>query len=298
VIRLVQISDNTPSINTQRTPSEAVFHSALEQFIFNADDLALIKVAITKLINGEITETQFKEHLLLARQSMLKKIVQFFTDKNNEHKEIINNLNLNIKEYKELLMNIVPRLEILEKKLMSATSYTCINSIKLGSELPLEQKLKQALVQINIELWLKAFPLNADKVKVRDDYQFIIRFFTALGKYHDKLFNIEKSQDISNITRIENLNFPLNLHDNLVKLLSVRNNLNHDFYTISSDDIDLAYISYFQLIFHLFKEAVGKKLIESNYEQIKNYIKLFIQNQINIDSYTVSIAFNELNKEF
>ena len=298
MIRLVQISGNVPSINTQRTPSETVFHNALEQFIFNVDNLALMKVTITKLINGEISEAQFKEQLLLARQSMMKEIFQFFTGYNNERNEIINNLTRKVKEYKELLMDIIPRLETLEKKLKRPTSYTGENSVKLEPELPLDQKLKQVLVQINIELWLKAFPLNADKAKVRDDCQFIIRFFTALEKYHDKLFTIEKSQDMSNISRIENLNFPLNLHDNLVKLLSVRINLNHDFYTISSNDIELAYISYFRLIFHLFKEALGYELIAQNRGQIKDYIKLFIQSQINIDAYIVSIAINELNKEF
>lgn len=298
MIRLVQISDKAPSINTQRTPSEAVFHKALEHMIFNIDNLALIKVAITKLINGEITETQFKEQLLLTRQSMMKDIVQFFIDINNDRNEIINNLTLKVREYKELLMDIIPRLEMLEKKLMRPTSYTGVNNLKLEHELSLDQKLEQALIQINIELWLKAFLLNVDKVRVRDDYQFIIRFFTAFGKFYDGLFNIEEPQDVKNISRIENLNFPLELHDNLIKLLSIRISISHGFYTITPDDVELEYTTYFQVIFHLFKEALGDTVLESNRVEIKDYIKQLIQDQMNIDDYILSIGFSELNKEF
>ena len=110
--------------------------------------------------------------------------------------------------------------------------------------------------------------------------------------------SIDNPKDVKNISRIENLKFPLDLHDNLIKLLSIRISLSHGFYTLSSDDIELAYVTYFQLLFHLFKEALGGELIEQNRVQLKDHIKQFIQDQMDIDSYITSIAFNELKKKF
>ncbi|MFX0011383.1 MAG: hypothetical protein ACFE9R_13800 [Candidatus Hermodarchaeota archaeon] len=291
---MVQTSDSPSSLDTQRTHSVATFHNLLEQFVFNSENLNLVKTAIAKLISGEITEAQLKEQILFARISMMKEIVQLFIVYNTKHEKEKKSLTQQVAEYKELLTTIIPRLERLEQTLIPISSE---NNIKLDPEL-LEQKIEQAMTQIDIELWLKAFPLNQNKEKVRDDYRFVNQFFTAFGKYYDGQFNIENPQDVKNISRIEDLNFPLDLHDNLVKLLSIRISISHGFHILTSDDIELAYVTYFQLIFRLFKEALGDTVLELNRAQIKEYIKQLIEDQMNIDDYNLSIGIRELNKEF
>jgi hypothetical protein len=300
---MVQTSDNPSSGEPQRTPEEAAFRTLLEQFMFKAENLSLVKTAIAKLVRGEINETQLKEQILYARLSMMKEVIRLFIIHKGRYEEKIEGLTQQVGDYKELLKNIIPRLELLEQTISPTSSNiilpTNINDAKLEPE-RLEQKLKQAMAQINIELWIEVFPLNLNEEKVRDDYRFITQLFTILEIYHDDLFNIEESKrrNLENPPRIENLNFPLVLHDNLVKLLSIRNSIAHRLYTLKPNDVELAYVTYFQLIFHLFKEAFGNKLVEQNRVQIKAYFTQLIQDQMDIDSYITAIAYNELNKEF
>jgi hypothetical protein len=288
------------------------FPAVLEKIVFNKEELAELKDFITKFSTGEIDTTQLKQYILQTRIRIINDLTEFFpfyVEKMKIKEESLKNIKKNkgadgdisrlleqIKERDDLLNNLIPRILNLEKKISLSSPMPSSNIPSV--EMKIEDIINRALKTINIEHWLLAFLTNEDGSIIRNDYQFFQQFITTIEKYHDEILNLPYTHDTTNVERIENLILPDRFKDELIRILSVRNNLSHHFYKLCSDDVEHVYETYFDLIIYLITQALPKEMIEKSKQQIKHYLVDFIKQKINNETFIASIAYKLITTTF
>jgi hypothetical protein len=123
-----------------------IIRNFLESVLFKENDLAAIKEATTNLAQGIITTKQFKELILNSRLTILDelaKVVELYAQnlktKENENlnaNEILTltqenqRLRDELQEHKQLLSDIIPRIERLEQISSASNRDTLLDSFE------------------------------------------------------------------------------------------------------------------------------------------------------------------------
>ncbi|NHJ24213.1 MAG: hypothetical protein EAX89_06540 [Candidatus Lokiarchaeota archaeon] len=298
----------------QKKNQDNVLQTLLEQFVLNPEDLKVLKQKINQFTTGELTSTELKEYLLQSRITILNNLKRFFpfyakkvnSDGNYAVNEIDGNaqndgeiikLNRQLHEREALLQALVPRILTLEEKVGITPTHTP-TSLNSNTGINWEEEIKRALNAININHWLLVFLTNEDGTINRSDYQFYQRFFTTLTEYHDYRFSVPEGEKVTNLERIEHLVKSEKLRDAVVKLLMVRNNLSHSLYKLSNEDVDHAYITYFQFICYLLKQELNQDIVTTHKSNIRTFLIDFITEIFNNDTFIASIGCKIINNFF
>ncbi len=298
----------------QKKNQDDVLLTLLEQFVLSPEELEVLKQKINQFTTGELTSTELKEYLLHSRITLLNNLKEFFpfyaikynSDRKYEMSEPgekvqndgeIIKLKQELHERETLLQTLIPRIHILEEKLGLTPERAYISS-EDDKNANLAKEIKRALDAININLWLSSFPTDEGKKIIRNDYQFYQRFFTALAKYHDDRFKVEEGEKITYLERILHLFKTGNLKEALVKMLAVRTSLSHSFYVLSNEDIEHAYMTYFQFIFYLLHQEIHQDILNVHTNNIRALLIDFIYQTLNNHPFIASIGCKVINDTF
>lgn len=169
------------------------------------------------------------------------------------------------KIYRSSPTNIESKYEEVEFGKPVAEYMDYLNDVMVELKNNITQKFEEISLSTFINLFLND---NEGKAYEKDDFKFLIRFIAIIETFHDK--SLGKDDNLTLPDKLNRLDFPSELKDELVQLNSLRNRIVHKGYEMAEEEGTQIYDTYYEFIKYLLdkkiKPLIDKELQDSGYQ--------------------------------